>query len=374
MQNIDFSTFEDVVRFPRKQLNKYLEQGKKVVGCFPLYTPDALIYAADMIPFGMWGAEIDVSMAKKYYPAFICGILQTNLELAMLGAYKGLSAVLITVLCDSLKCATQNWKYAVPEIEMIPVIHPQNRTSAFATDFLYNQYKSIKGRMEDIGGVEITNERLKKAIDVYNEHNQVMREFVNLAAKYPYEISPKNRCMVIKSGYFMDKEEHTKLVKELISHFKDIEPQRFRGIRVITTGIIADSPNLLDILQENKVSIAADEIAHESRQFRIDAVHENDELMALAKQFISMYGCSTVLGGIPKREDYILELVEKMSADGVIILMTKFCDPEEYDYPVIKNKLDAKGIPSLLIEVDKQVRNYEQARTAIQSFQEMIRL
>lgn len=374
IEDINFEIFEEIVKSPHKQLNKYLMQGKKAVGCFPLYTPDALIHSAGIIPFGLWGAEIEVALAKKYYPAYVCGILQTNLELGMLGAYNGLSAVLITTLCDSLKCATQNWKYAVPNIEMIPVIYPQNRGNPSAIDFLYEQYMIIKNKLENISGIKITNERLKNSIDIYNEHNQVMREFINLAAKYPKEISPKNRCMVIKSGYFMEKSEHTNLVRQLIDKFKAIKPKRFRGIKVVTTGIIADSPNLLDILYENKVSIAADEVAHESRQFRVDTVHESDELMALTKQFMNMYSCSTVIGGTPSREDYIIDLVEKTCADGVIIFMTKFCDPEEYDYPIIKAKLDSRNIPSLLIEVDKQINNYEQARTSIQSFQEMIRL
>ena len=54
--------------------------------------------------------------------------------------------------------------------------------------------------------------------------------------------------------------------------------------------------------------------------------------------------------------------------------MTKFCDPEEYDYPVIKKKLEEHHIPMLTLEIDKQMSNYGQAATAIQSFQEMIRL
>ena len=74
------------------------------------------------------------------------------------------------------------------------------------------------------------------------------------------------------------------------------------------------------------------------------------------------------------REDHIVQLVEKYHADGVIIILTKFCDPEEYDYPVIKKKLEEHHIPMLTLEIDKQMSNYGQAATAIQSFQEMIRL
>lgn len=374
-EELDFSAFREAATHPDRQLAKYISQGKKVIGCFPLYTPEPLIYAAGMIPFGMWGAEFEVDRAKKYFPAYVCGILQTNLDLAMRGVYNGVSAVLITTLCDSLKCATQNWKYAVPDIEMIAVNYPQNRESKGAYDFLYQQYASIKKKLERISGSRIEESELEEAIDVYNTHNQVMREFLDLASEYPAEISPENRCYVIKSGYFTDKREHTLMVKKLIEAVKKMQPKRFRGIRVITTGIIADSVDLLRIFSQNKVSVAMDDIAHESRQFRVDAVHcPGDEMSSLVRQFLDMYACSTLIGGAIPRDEHILHLVEKYHADGVIITMTKFCDPEEYDYPVIKKTMEEHNIPLLSLEVDKQISNYGQASTAIQTFQEMVRL
>ena len=35
---------------PKKQLDNYIAAGKKVVGCFPVYTPEVMVHAADMVP------------------------------------------------------------------------------------------------------------------------------------------------------------------------------------------------------------------------------------------------------------------------------------------------------------------------------------
>ena len=51
--------------------------------------------------------------------------------------------------------------------------------------------------------------------------------------------------------------------------------------------------------------------------------------------------------------------------------MTKFCDPEEFDYPLIYKACQAEEIPVLEVEVDRQMNNYEQARTLIESFKEI---
>jgi len=373
-KGLDFSIFEGIAKHPGEQLRKYREEGRKVIGCFPLFIPEVLVYASGMMPFGMWGAETEVSDAKRYFPAYICGIMQTNLEIAMKGGYKGISGVLMPTMCDSLKCSTQNWKYAVPSIEMIPINYPQNRKSKGAFSFLYRQYESIQGALERISGRKIRKEDMEQAISIYNEHNCIMRQFAELCAMHPAEISPKNRSFVFKSSYFMDKREHTGLVKGLISKIRQMSPERFNGIRVVTTGIIADSCNLLEIFEGNKISIAIDDVAHESRQYRVDIQHGEDAIAALVEQYLDLYSCTTLIGGKIAREDYIFELVKRYKADGVIALMTKFCDPDEYDFPLIKKKMEKEGIPILTIEVDKQIVNYGQASTAVQSFQEMIRL
>ena len=40
---------------PRKQMEKYLSAGKKVVGCFPVYTPEELVHAGGYDPHGPVG-------------------------------------------------------------------------------------------------------------------------------------------------------------------------------------------------------------------------------------------------------------------------------------------------------------------------------
>ena len=75
---------------PKQQLNYYLDQGKKVVGCFAPYTPEELVHAAGLIPMGMWGGRTELKLAKSYLPAFACPIMQANMEFGLNGTYDGL--------------------------------------------------------------------------------------------------------------------------------------------------------------------------------------------------------------------------------------------------------------------------------------------
>jgi benzoyl-coA reductase len=359
----------EVASSPKKQLDKYLSEGKKVVAVAPVYTPEELVHSMGIVPMGIWGADIEVNEAKMYYPAFICSIMQTVLELGIKGKYKGVSAIIVPSLCDSLKTLGQNWKYAVKDIPFIPMTYPQNRKPEYGIKFTKAGYERIIRDLNKYTGAEFSPEELRKSNQIYNEHNAVMREFAKVISKY--KISEKDRCAVYKSAWFMLKEEHTKLVREIIKELKNGAEDK-NDARVYITGILADSKNLLSIFDDNDIKVVADDIAAQSRQYRTDIPNMEDPLEALAVKFANMDNCTLLYDRDKKRVDYIINEAKENGAKGVIVLMTKFCDPEEFDYVPIKRACDRNGLSHINIEVDRQMVNYEQANTMLQAFKEML--
>lgn len=358
----------EVAVSPKKQLDKYLAEGKKVVAVAPVYTPQEIIHSMGLVPMGVWGADIEINEAKKYYPAFICSVMQTILELGIKGEYEGVSAIVIPSLCDSLKTLGQNWKYAVKGIPYIPMTYPQNRKPAFGIKFTKAGYARVINDMTVATGAYFSEFALSESIKVYNEHNAVMREFAEIASVA--EISAAARSDVFKSAWFMLPEEHTAIVKQLNEELK-AGPKAEGKIRVLVSGILADSPSLLKIFDDQGVKVVFDDVANESRQYRVDTPDMENPVDALAQKFANMDNCTLLYDSEKKRVDYIIEMAKKHDAKGVIVLMTKFCDPEEFDYVPIKRACDAAGLLNLNIEVDRQMVNYEQAGTMIEAFKEM---
>lgn len=363
--------FHEVAANPKGQLKKYLEEGKKVVACAPVYTPEELIHSMDLVPFGTWGADMELKESKRYFPAFICSIAQSILELGAGGEYEGVSAIVIPNLCDSLKSLGQNWKYGVPDIPLVPMDYPQNRKIKPGIAFTKASYEKVIKNLEEITEKKFNEKSLAKSCETYNEHNAVMREIAELLGDYP-SITAKQRSDIFKSAYFMLKEEHTLLVKELIEELKKIPKEKNEKIKILTSGILADNPSLLSILDEYNLQIVGDDIAHESRQYRVDVKPADTPLDALANKFAEMDYCSVLYDADKKRVDYLVDTAKNTDAKGILMVMTKFCDPEEFDYVLIKKACDAASIPCIQIEVDRQMVNYEQAKTMIQTFTEMI--
>ena len=69
-------------------------------------------------------------------------------------------------------------------------------------------------------------------------------------------------------------------------------------------------------------------MADETRQYRTDTPEMDSPVDALAQKFANMDNCTLLMMREKKRVDYIIEQAKAHDAKGIIVLMTKFCDPE----------------------------------------------
>lgn len=366
------SQLKDIAANPKKAMDDYkAETGKGAVGIMPIYAPEEMVHATGYLPMGIWGAQgKTISKARTYLPPFACSIMQQVMELQCEGAYDDLAAVLFSVPCDTLKCLSQKWKGTSP---VIVFTHPQNRGLEAANKFLVKEYELVKAQLEHYLGVTITNAALERSIAIYNENRQVMREFVKVAADYPQVIDAVSRHAVFKARQFMLKEKHTELVKELIAEVKAMPVQPWTGKKVIVAGILLEPNELLDIFNEFGLAIVDDDLAQESRQIRVDVLDgEEGPLYRMAKAWQQMYGCSVATDTKKGRGKMLMNKMAQTGVDAVIIAQMKFCDPEEWDYPVMYREFEERGVKNLMIEVDQEVTSFEQVKTRLQSFVEMM--
>ena len=128
----------------------------------------------------------------------------------------------------------------------------------------------------------------------------------------------------------------------------------------------------LDILTENGFTVVADDLAQESRQFRLDVPAGTDPLYRLAEWWQQFDGCALATNVKKPRGQMLMDMVKKYDADAVIVCMMKFCDPEEFDYPIYYSQFEEAGIKSLYIEIDQESTSFEQIKTRVQSFGEML--
>ncbi len=369
--------FKECSEHPYRVISAYKQEGKKVIGVLPYFAPVELVVAAGMVPMGIWGSnKKTIALAKEYCATFYCTIAQLALEMLLDGTLDQLDGLITPTICDTLRPMSQNFRVAMEgKLPCIFLAHPQNRKPAFGLQFTVDQYMHVKSELEKISGTTITDEALRDAIKVMNRSRKARREFVKLAGQHPEAISAVERSAVLRSAWFMEPAVHTQKLEELNAELAKLPASNWKGCKVVTSGIICDNPKLLQIFDDNHIAIAADDVAQETRSFRVDASEEGDPMMALAQQFadqdydVLLYDEHSNKN---RRADYVVQMVKDSGAQGLVLFMQQFCDPEEMEYPYLKKALDDAGIPHVKLGVDQQMRDFGQASTAIQAFADVL--
>ena len=361
----------NVATHPELILRDHLARGEKVVGCIPLYTPEELVHAAGMIPMGLWGGQTTPTMAGKYNPIFTCSIMRSCLEYGMTGVYTGISCVLLPILCDTLRGMSSAWRAGVEEIPIVSFIQPQNREDPGALPFLVDEYESVRKRLGKITGCTITDGALERSIRVYNDHSAVMMEFAEIASDHLDVITPVTRHHIMKSGLFLEKSEHARIVREIMDELKQLPVHDWRGKRIILSGITAEPDTFLALFEENGITVVGDDLAQESRQYRTPIPEGGSPMERLARQWFGRKGCSAIHESDPSRGRMLVEMAKRYQADGIAICLMRFCDVEEYDYPYLSKAAEEAGVRCLCLEIDQSTQDNGQSRTKIQSFAEM---
>ena len=354
-------------------VNTKKETGKELVGCFPIHTPEEIVYAAGCVPIGMWGGRTEIQLADKYLQSFCCSIMRANVEFAMRGTYDMLKAVIIPTFCDTMKCIVENMKLAMPKVPTIAMAYPQHRTLQAGMEYTVSEIKRVRHELELILGKIITENQIEEAFSIYEKYRRTMRRFSETSAEHPEIITARKRHLLIKAGQFMDKAIYTEMIEEIIRGLEGEPSSGYQGTRVVVTGLLSEPIEMLDIFDENQITIAADDLSLGSRLWRTQARKDvTDVFQKMAYRVADQEGDTFLYDPEKKKGQMLIDMAEECRADGIVVLMMKFCDPEEYDYPIYKEEVEAASVPMLYLEIDQQLTSFEQIRTRVQSFTEML--
>ena len=367
-----FAQLEEAARNPLAAVTQAKEEGKKVVGCVPYFAPMELVHAAGMHPVELWGGGKITGTGSSYYPAFYCSVLFTLIERALDGTYDDLDAVIVPTTCDGLRNLEENWKFARPDANIIDFVQSVVRDTPEANRYFRNQLKYVAGRLGEVAGAPVTERALRESIEVYNRQRQAMRAFSELAAQHVDVVGPKARQAVFAAARSMAVETHTSLVEQLNAELEALPVFEFKGVKVLLTGIMVDSLPLLDMLVKNDIAVVGDLTVSESARYATDIPGKVDPYDSLVAAWKDVKGVSVALDPKKQRGDMLVDMARERGADGVVACIVKFCEPEEFDVPVMKVQLERAGIPLLVLEVESQDAESEQAATRIQAFAEMI--
>ena len=372
---------EEAVRNPLKPIVRWKERsGAKAVGCLacmPPFVPEELIHAAGMLPVGLWGAEIPVRLADAKLQSFACSVARTSLEMGLSEAVSVCDGFLFPSTCDAFQNLSEVWK-ATTEKPCFKVTFPKQASGEAARRYLERELDLLEAELETLSGASIEDQGLRNSIQLYNESRRLMRDLDRMRAGNPGFLSTGQMTDVVLASSFLPREEHTVLLKALLASSSDLEGRAASSggqepVRLFLTGIMARPVAIPTALEELGVWVVGDDLGLGSLYYSLEIPETGPSRVDLAKGYLQYPPCSTLYPSSPGRSAALIERVRETGAEGVLILATKFCEPEFFDHPQLKEDLEAEGVPSVLLETELGMTAPGAVRTRVEAFVETLR-
>lgn len=384
MRRVDtFPRITEVVRDPLKLIVRWKERtGRKVIGflaCMPPFAPEELVHAAGMLPVGLWGAEIPVRRADAKLQSFACSVARTSLEMGLNEALSVCDGFLFPSTCDAFQNLSEVWKTTTKK-PCFKVTFPKQTVRKAARSYLAREFELLKTALEGFAGVSIDDSRLGESVRLYNENRRLMRALDQIRARNPGFLSARQMTEIVQASSFLPREEHSFLLRALVesSSHQSLEgsadrPRGQEPVRVFLTGIMARPVAVPDALEKFGVWVVGDDLGLGSLYYSLEIPERGSPQGDLVEGYLRYPACSTLYPSSPGRAAELIKRVRETGAEGVLILATKFCEPEFFDHPQLKEDLEAAGVPSVLLETELGTTTLGSVRTRVEAFVETLK-
>jgi bzd-type benzoyl-CoA reductase N subunit len=348
------------------------EKGGKVLGYACVATPVEMIEAAGILPYRIKAfGHPDTELGDAYLARFNCRFCRSCLQLGLDGSYDFLDGLIETNGCDHLRGMFENWQY-VKKYEFFHYLKVPHFLRDDSLQYFIEELELMRQGISEYFGVEITDDKLKEAIDDQDEVQAKLKELYALREKVPPAVTGAEVMQVICTGSSMMGKDFAKMLDEVLAEKRGAAAPAYKA-RVIIMGSATDEVDLIADIESTGALIAADALCFGSRAFWNREGESGDPIPLLAERYLGHLFCPRMFTDYERRRDYILDTARRAKVDGAIITYNKFCDLHGVESVSLRSDLEKAGFPVLVLEKDYGSKaDTGRIKTRVQAFLEKL--
>lgn len=370
---------------PRRSeiIRAHQARGGRIAAVLPIHYPRALFRAFDLLPVEVWGPpRVDPTLGSAHLQPYVCSIVRNALSFLLADGLAVADAIVIPHTCDSLQgFASILIDFVQPQQPVLPIYLPRgNRASD--RQFLADEFRSLYRALAEItqrnpsdADLMACIEREERADDLLA---QLHRNRQNIA------LTQIDLYRLIRSREYLPAEIFIDIVGATLWG-RPVEGNHpstllrtgsglpLRTIPIILSGIIPEPMTIFDALAQMNAHVVADDFACCGRRLYPRGT-STEPFTRMAERILNAPPDSTRGSAIADRLAHLKSLTQSTGAKGIVFYDVKFCEPELFYLPALRQGLQQAGIPSAAIEFDLNDTLSQQTQTRLEAFVEMIAL
>ncbi|MEJ2718273.1 MAG: double-cubane-cluster-containing anaerobic reductase [Deltaproteobacteria bacterium] len=365
-----------------KELVDGKKEGHKVIGSFCVFVPEEIVRAADATLVGLCtGADFATEEAEKVLPRNTCSLIKSafGFKLGKVCPYiESADMIVGENTCDGKKKSYEVLETLVPNLYVMDL--PQTK-SAEGRAMLRAEYQRFKEAVEELTGVTIDVERLKKGIEIVNNKRKAVHRLSALRKADPAPISGLDALLINQVFFYDDPVRYTDSVNKICDELEE-RISAGTGVfpkdtpRILLSGCPMAVPNwkLPWIIETSGAVIVGEESCvgeRGTRNLTDDTGATVEDLMEAIVDRHFRVNCAIFTPNEDRQGD-VREMFSAYGADGVIQYGLQFCQPYQIEALNVEQALEAAKMPTMRIDTDYSMEDVEQLKTRVEAFIERI--
>jgi len=226
--------------------------------------------------------------------------------------------------------------------------------------------------MKKIVGREVTEDDLRKSIQVFNENRTLIRELYEIKKQEPWKVTADEAYVLVAIACLIPREEHNKLLSTVLPMIGERQTKQQDRIRVVYEGGFCEQPPLDMIRIVGRSCYVVDDDFFIGLRWLIEDVSgDGDPLYNLAEAYMEKSTYSPVQHDNRKpKEQMLIDRVKNSNAEAVTITAAKMCEPGPEDQVGHSRKLDDEGIPYFVSEFEENMSSFDHLSIQLETFVE----
>jgi len=368
------AVLESLIEPSKSVSNEYIEKwradGGKVVAYFCSYIPEELIHAAGLLPIRIRATgSTETEDGDTYLSNFNCTFARHVLDMIFKGGFDFADGIVGMNSCDHLRRLFDiiQEKEPRPFMQFLNVPHLRDES---ALGWYLDEITKFKGNLEQHFGVEITDEKLRESIRLFNDTRRLLHTIHETRKRPNPPISGSEMLGITVSATAMPKEELNRMLREFIEDL-DTRPgiEDHRARMMLVAGLM-DDPEFLKVIEKQGALIVTESLCFGTRYYWNEADESLPPMEALADRYMNHPPCPRMIADQDTRFEFIKRMAEEYDVDGIICERLKFCDLWAGESAMLRRNAREADIPLLVLDKEYTLSGVGQVKTRVQAFVE----
>ena len=362
------------------ELRKAKEEGKKIVGYVPGgFVPEELVSAGGAIPVGLnRGGDYDaVLKSSEYVSRFLDTFSRSQIGYWALREdllYQLIDLVVVPCTDRNIGAIADCWEMWT-DTKVFKFGVPHNNKTEHAFKYYLEGLQLLKEEIEKLTGKQITQEQLKREVELSNRIRLLLREISEMRKSEQPPISGKDFIRLNHASFHADRAFMIKSLESLSQELKGKEGSKGPRIFLIGSSIAEGDYKVYDLLEPTEADVVIEEFSEGMRPYWQEVETNGDLIQALADGYFRK---RTPLPAFfrpatEERIDFFLKLVKEYKVDGIIWYSMMYRDAYDIEGIYFGRRAEKEGIPFLKIMTDYDTAETGALRTRIEAFIESIK-